>query len=366
MDIAGESVIAIQFLGQSGGDTADQTLLAVTNKGTLIVIRNMNIDAICTAASNKSPELPALLQRLQVQKSEIPTQQQLSHVRFFPSDAESTTTAFLTNTNGDLYSADILTNPSLSVSSARKLGALHSGYCLAKPGSAGPTSTHLVLAITEDQAVSTLGTAIDTPAAHCSLAAPADLLTVLVEESVDGLAVCLVLAAQSQVTATGASEAAQLLLLLRSGTEARLLHLGSSALPTGQLFFDGGKAATAAALFRCLTVDRDTASLLEAASGVPALWDQIRGAVRSGMSADSSRVREKGLASLIHIALLSLGAVPCTAAACEQGVRELAEFSTGPEVATALPLLLSFPSPPAGHIEKTLTSAEVTHITCTF
>jgi hypothetical protein len=338
--------------------------MAATDKGALIVIRNMNIEAICSAASRKSGELPGLLQRLQIQKTALAVPAGgISSIRFAPYGVESTL-VLVTSFSNELYSVDVGTVPSLTASGTKRLGAVQntsSSYCVvnaAGPSDADPTL--LVLALTGDQVVTVLGDAAEgTDAAYCALTAPAQQLTVVAHDRMEGLTLSLVLAGPHNAQAAS-NDAAQVLLLLSTGAQSKLLHLGSSDLPEGRLLVESAASAVSS---RSLVVKDETASLMATSASLRALWGKICSAVRISLSADGPPGVQSGLTVLVRMAAVALNVPQCTGAASDVLLDEFKNFSSGPEVMCALSLTLDFPSPPAGHMEKTLSCAEVRYRT---
>ena len=100
-------------------------------------------------------------------------------------------------------------------------------------------------------------------------------------------------------------------------------------------------------------------------AGLHSLCHDIRKAVRTCVAPESgpgAEVSEAGLAALVRMALHAMGAVPTSAAFFDDSVSALARFASGPEVMCALALLLDIPAPPTGHMDKTLTGAEVSSL----
>jgi hypothetical protein len=177
----------------------------------------------------------------------------------------------------------------------------------------------------------------------------------MAQDQAQGLTLSLVLASPHKTQATN-SDAAQVLLLLTTGTESRLLHLGAGDLPEGRLFVESAASGVSP---RCLFLKEETASVMEMSASLRELWSRIHTTVRCTLLGDGPSDVPDGLSVLMRMAAVSLIVAQCTGAASDALLNEFKNFTSGPEVMCALSLVLDFPSPPAGHMEKTLSLAEV-------
>jgi hypothetical protein len=322
-------------------------LVAVMVTGSAILIGNMDTDSICSASIDKRENLAELRRMMQIQKVVIPSEHGVGRIVVTGDDTR--TSVVFTNRFGDCYVADIEPTNASKTLPRKLLSTATSSFQAIETAQHGP----VVFALTQGQLV-VLQCSTGKVLAKRTFSTPVSQVAVVAHEAngTPESEAFLVLVAPTEVTASTANDAAQLLAIVLANGNAATVALCSIGFPSGTIVLPTNADSQCSPL--CLSVRSDTVEGFRAkADHLLGLW-QI---VSNVMQHPDQAISTTDLTSAVIT--IALNSRLQRALSTGDHLALFNQASSGTQVMALLAALLDVPQPTEGFIKRALEQAEV-------